>query len=78
MHRRLNCCCRAQPIDMVKVRIQLMGEGTGKGVSRNPFAVGGQIIRSEGVLALYKGLSAAILRQLTCEWSGLPCAMRGA
>jgi len=53
-----------QPIDMVKVRIQLSGEG-GKGGSANPLAIGRQIIREEGAAALYKGLGAAYLRQLT-------------
>ena len=57
-------CC-IQPIDMVKVRIQLMGEGTGVGVARNPLAVAGHIIRQDGFLSLYRGLSAALMRQLT-------------
>eukprot|EP01083_Nonionella_stella_P089951 251265_1 len=57
-------CC-TQPIDMVKVLIQLQGEGTGKGVNANPFAVGRGVIAHEGVRGLYRGLSAAILRQCT-------------
>jgi len=52
-----------QPIDMVKVRLQLSGEG-GK-ASSNPIKMGARIIKEEGVAALYKGLSAALLRQLT-------------
>merc|ERR1712086_494005 len=50
--------CLIQPLDMVKVRSQLGGVGT------NPVAVAGKIIASDGVGALYKGLSAGILRQV--------------
>lgn len=57
-------CC-IQPVDMVKVRIQLLGEGGAKFVTTNPFNVASIVIRKEGVLALYKGLSAALLRQAT-------------
>jgi solute carrier family 25 oxoglutarate transporter 11 len=58
-------CC-IQPIDMVKVRIQLQGEG-GKGAaeSKNPFSVMRNIVKNEGVGKLYAGLSAALLRQAT-------------
>ena len=51
-----------QPIDMVKVQIQLM---EGKDGSRNPFSVASRIIEKGGVGSLYNGLSAGILRQLT-------------
>lgn len=51
-----------QPIDMVKVRIQLQDSGK---VNRNPLTVGAQLIKNEGVLSLYKGLSAGLLRQAT-------------
>eukprot|EP01083_Nonionella_stella_P139113 423645_1 len=57
-------CC-IQPIDMVKVRIQLQGEGTGTGVTTNPIKVARMVIAEEGVPGLYRGLSAAILRQCT-------------
>ena len=53
-----------QPIDTVKVRIQLIAE-SGKGASTSPFAVGRQIIAKEGVRGLYKGLDSALLRQAT-------------
>lgn len=54
-----------QPIDMIKVRIQLLGEG-GKAVgSKNPFSLGARVISEEGFLSLYSGLSAALLRQAT-------------
>merc|ERR1719331_2091483 len=50
-------CC-IQPIDIVKVRIQLAGTGS-------PLAVAGNIVKNEGFVALYSGLSAAIMRQAT-------------
>ncbi|CAD7696506.1 unnamed protein product [Ostreobium quekettii] len=50
--------CIIQPIDMIKVRIQLGAKG-------NPIAVGMDIARKQGVLALYDGLSAGLLRQAT-------------
>merc|ERR1711997_92215 len=58
-------CC-IQPIDMVKVRIQLQGEGGGGGaVTTNPLKIGARIVAEDGVTGLYRGLSAAILRQMT-------------
>jgi len=57
-------CC-VQPIDMVKVRIQLGAAST------NPVVVAKDIIAAEGVGALYHGLSAGILRQLTYGMSRL-------
>lgn len=56
--------CVIQPIDMVKVRIQIAGEG-GAGAVRSPIAIASAIIRNEGFASLYKGLDAAIVRQLT-------------
>lgn len=50
-------CC-IQPLDMVKVRLQL-------GATGSPFAIAGKIIAEEGVGALYKGLSAGLVRQAT-------------
>lgn len=52
-----------QPIDMVKVRIQLAGEGSRGGVRPGPFAVAKDIIAQGKVLDLYTGLSAGLLRQ---------------
>lgn len=52
-----------QPVDMVKVRIQLAGEGTTGGPRPGPFAVARQIVASGKVLDLYTGLSAGLLRQ---------------
>lgn len=57
-----------QPIDTVKVRIQILGEGakkSGAAISTNPLTVGRQILREEGVGSLYKGLDAGLVRQAT-------------
>lgn len=52
-----------QPIDMVKVRIQLAGEGTATGPRPSPLTVARQIIANGKALDLYTGLSAGLLRQ---------------
>lgn len=52
-----------QPVDMVKVRIQLAGEGTTGGPKPTPLSVTRHIISSGKVLDLYTGLSAGLLRQ---------------
>jgi solute carrier family 25 oxoglutarate transporter 11 len=52
-----------QPVDMIKVRIQLAGEGTAGGPKASPLAVARQIIASGKALDLYTGLSAGLLRQ---------------
>ena len=54
--------CVIQPIDMVKVRIQLAGETAG---SKSPFVIARAIIAKDGFKSLYKGLDAAVVRQLT-------------
>jgi len=54
--------CVIQPIDMVKVRIQLAGETAG---TTKPLVIARSIIAKEGFFSLYKGLDAAIVRQLT-------------
>lgn len=50
--------CIIQPIDMVKVRIQLGAQG-------NPLKVASDIIAKDGFASLYNGLSAGLLRQAT-------------
>lgn len=49
--------CVIQPIDMVKVKIQL-GEGSATAVTK-------KMLANEGVGSFYKGLSAGLLRQAT-------------
>lgn len=58
-------CC-VQPIDMVKVQIQLQEGGkSGAAVIRNPVTMAGHLVKQNGPMFLYKGLSAGLLRQLT-------------
>jgi solute carrier family 25 oxoglutarate transporter 11 len=52
-----------QPLDTIKVRIQLMGEGVKGGPRGSLIGTGSAIIRDEGFMALYSGYSAAVLRQ---------------
>jgi solute carrier family 25 oxoglutarate transporter 11 len=52
-----------QPIDMIKVRIQLAGEGAAGGPKPTPIGVARDIISQGKVLDLYTGLSAGLLRQ---------------
>ena len=54
-------CCFTHPLDLLKVHLQTTG-GTGK------LGIVGQtahIIRSQGALAMFNGLSASVLRNLT-------------
>ena len=52
-----------QPIDMVKVRLQLAGEGLRTGPKPTALGVTRDIIAQGKVLDLYNGLSAGLLRQ---------------
>ena len=52
-----------QPIDMIKVRLQLAGEGVKTGPRATPFTITRNIIAEGKVLDLYTGLSAGLLRQ---------------
>lgn len=59
-----------QPLDTIKVRIQIKGEergmsgasgATGK-VNTGPFGVASDILKNDGVKGFYRGLGSAILR----------------
>ena len=52
-----------QPIDMIKVRLQLAGEGLSTGPKPTPLGITREIIASGKALDLYTGLSAGLLRQ---------------
>ncbi|KAH0559923.1 putative mitochondrial 2-oxoglutarate/malate carrier protein [Trichoglossum hirsutum] len=52
-----------QPIDMVKVRLQLAGEGAKTGPRPSALQVTRDIIKAGKALDLYTGLSAGLLRQ---------------
>eukprot|EP00735_Rhodelphis_limneticus_P014618 TRINITY_DN8677_c0_g1::TRINITY_DN8677_c0_g1_i1::g.427::m.427 TRINITY_DN8677_c0_g1::TRINITY_DN8677_c0_g1_i1::g.427 ORF type:complete len:304 (-),score=70.72,sp/Q9SB52/PUMP4_ARATH/46.79/2e-87,Mito_carr/PF00153.22/3.6e-21,Mito_carr/PF00153.22/1.4e-18,Mito_carr/PF00153.22/8.2e-24 TRINITY_DN8677_c0_g1_i1:197-1108(-) len=60
------------PIDLIKVRMQLHGSSDGfnvasevKGKKPGMISTAMNVARSEGILALYRGLSASLLRQAT-------------
>ncbi|KAF8243195.1 mitochondrial carrier [Wilcoxina mikolae CBS 423.85] len=55
--------CVIQPVDMVKVRLQLAGEGHSGAARPSPFTITRDIIKQGRVLDLYSGLSAGLLRQ---------------
>lgn len=52
-----------QPVDMIKVRLQLAGEGVKTGPRPTPLSITREIIAGGKVLDLYTGLSAGLLRQ---------------
>jgi solute carrier family 25 oxoglutarate transporter 11 len=52
-----------QPVDMVKVRLQLAGEGVKTGPKPTPVAIFKDILAQGKVMDLYTGLSAGLLRQ---------------
>lgn len=52
-----------QPIDMIKVRLQLAGEGQRTGPKPSALSITKNIIASGKALDLYTGLSAGLLRQ---------------
>ncbi|KAF4554284.1 Mitochondrial carrier protein-like protein [Elsinoe fawcettii] len=52
-----------QPIDMIKVRLQLAGEGVKTGPKPTPITVTKELLAQGKVLDLYTGLSAGLLRQ---------------
>jgi hypothetical protein len=56
--------CVIQPVDTVKVVIQAKREAAGRTViNLSPFHVCSEVVESSGVLALYRGLDSALLRQ---------------
>ncbi|KAJ7943438.1 mitochondrial uncoupling protein 3 [Quillaja saponaria] len=52
------------PIDITKTRLQLHGESLSSTYPTNAFRVASAIVREQGPLGLYKGLSPAIIRHL--------------
>lgn len=52
--------CVTHPLDLLKVTLQTQQEG-----KMTIFQLTGKIIRERGVFALYNGLSASLLRQIT-------------
>lgn len=56
---------------MIKVRLQLHGEGTRGGVRPTPFSVAREIVARGKFLDLYNGISAGLLRQVVYGTSRL-------
>lgn len=54
-----------QPIDTIKVRIQIIAENKMQGEKPSPFYAAQQILKSDGIRGFYKGLTAAWFRQAT-------------
>lgn len=61
----MGATCFVQPLDLVKNRMQLSGAGGKPKEYRSTFHACRVIIRQEGFFAMYNGLSAGLLRQLT-------------
>lgn len=62
-----------QPVDMIKVRLQLAGEGAKTGPRPTPMTVTREILAAGKVLDLYTGLSAGLLRQAVYTTARLGC-----
>lgn len=54
-----------QPLDLIKTRLQISGQGGGAKEYSGALDAIAKIIKREGFPALYKGLSAGLLRQAT-------------
>ncbi|XP_040202775.1 mitochondrial 2-oxoglutarate/malate carrier protein [Rana temporaria] len=54
-----------QPLDLVKNRMQLSGEGAKTKEYKTSFHAVGSILKNEGLGGIYTGLSAGLLRQAT-------------
>merc|ERR1712014_239077 len=50
-----------QPVDMVKVRIQLLA---GTAEAAGPLSIASNMMKNEGLAAFYKGLDAGLTRQV--------------
>ena len=54
-----------QPMDLIKNRMQLSGEGGKAKEHKNTFQAIRSIMMKEGIKGMYSGLSAGLLRQAT-------------
>ena len=54
-----------QPLDLIKTRLQLSGELGGAKAHRSTLHAIVNVVRAEGLLNMYNGLSAALFRQVT-------------
>lgn len=56
--------CIVQPIDLIKTRMQLSGEGGTQKIHKSSFSAAINIAKSEGFRGMYRGLTAALFRQV--------------
>ncbi|GAB0090112.1 mitochondrial 2-oxoglutarate/malate carrier protein [Sergentomyia squamirostris] len=61
----MGATCVVQPLDLVKTRMQIQGEGGAAREYKNTFDAFTGILRKEGVTGIYRGLGAGLLRQAT-------------
>lgn len=61
----MGATCFVQPLDLIKTRLQISGQGGGAKEYTGTFDAISKIIKREGLTSLYKGLSAGLLRQAT-------------
>lgn len=61
----MGATCVVQPLDLIKTRLQISGQGGGAKEYTGTFDAITKIIKREGPTSLYKGLSAGLLRQAT-------------
>merc|ERR1712086_172695 len=61
------------PIDVIKIRMQIDGCGGTKKVFTNPVNCGSAIVKTEGATALYRGLMASLIRE--GSYSGIRMGM---
>jgi solute carrier family 25 (mitochondrial oxoglutarate transporter), member 11 len=61
----MGATCVVQPLDLIKTRLQISGQGGQAKEFTGTLDAITKIVRKEGVRSLYKGLSAALLRQAT-------------
>lgn len=61
----MGATCFVQPLDLVKNRMQLSGEGGKAREYPTSFHAIRGIMAKEGIVAMYSGLSAGLLRQAT-------------
>jgi len=54
-----------QPLDLVKNRMQMSGEGGAAKAHKSTFQAITNIVRQEGIVGMYNGLSAGLFRQAT-------------
>jgi len=57
--------CVVQPIDLIKTRMQLSGEGGGQKQHKTALHAAYNIAKTEGIRGMYRGLTAGLLRQAT-------------